>query len=77
MRSSATSTRPNFVFIMTDTQATNVLGCYGHPELRTPCIDGLAAQGITFDRAYTTSPLCTPARAGLFTGAIRRTVVRG
>ena len=60
--------RPNFVLIMTDTQATNVLGCYGHPELRTPRIDGLAAQGITFDRAYTTSPLCTPARAALFTG---------
>ncbi len=60
--------RPNFVVIMTDTQATNVLGCYGHPELRTPRIDGLAAQGVTFDRAYTTSPLCTPARAGLFTG---------
>jgi uncharacterized sulfatase len=60
--------RPNFVFIMTDTQATNVLGCYGHPELRTPRIDGLAADGITFDRAYTTSPLCTPARAALFTG---------
>lgn len=60
--------RPNFVLIMTDTQATNVLGCYGHPELRTPRIDGLAAQGITFDHAYTTSPLCTPARAGLFTG---------
>ena len=64
----AASRRPNFVLIMTDTQATNVLGCYGHPELRTPRIDGLAAQGITFDRAYTTSPLCTPARAALFTG---------
>ncbi len=60
--------RPNFVVIMTDTQATNVLGCYGHPELRTPRLDGLAAEGITFDRAYTTSPLCTPARAALFTG---------
>ncbi|MGH2353376.1 MAG: sulfatase-like hydrolase/transferase [Chloroflexota bacterium] len=60
--------RPSFVLIMTDTQATNVLGCYGHPELRTPSIDRLAATGVTFDRAYTTSPLCTPARAGLFTG---------
>ena len=43
--------RPNFVVIMTDTQATNVLGCYGHPELRTPRLDGLAAEGITFERA--------------------------
>jgi uncharacterized sulfatase len=60
--------RPNFVLIMTDTQATNIVGCYGHPELRTPRIDGLAASGVTFDRAFPTTPLCTPARAGLFTG---------
>ena len=64
----STPSRPNFVVVMTDTQATNVLGCYGHPELRTPRIDGLAAQGFAFERAYTTSPLCTPARAALFTG---------
>jgi uncharacterized sulfatase len=60
--------RPNFVFIMTDTQATNVIGVYGHPDLETPNIDGLAKTGVTFDRAYTTCPLCTPARAGIFTG---------
>src|SRR5438552_18797233 len=73
---------PNFVFIMTDTQATNVLGCYDHPaeallgpetravreELRTPRLNQLAADGVTFDRANTTCPLCTPARAALFTG---------
>lgn len=59
---------PNFVFIMTDTQATNVVGTYGHPELGTPNIDKLAQTGIKFSRAYTTCPLCTPARAGIFTG---------
>jgi uncharacterized sulfatase len=59
---------PNFVFIMTDTQATNVVGTYGHPELDTPNIDKLAQTGINFSRAYTTCPLCTPARAGIFTG---------
>jgi uncharacterized sulfatase len=53
---------------MTDTQATNVIGAYGHPELRTPNVDRLAETGIKFERAYTTCPLCTPARAGLFTG---------
>ena len=66
--SDATSARPNFVLIMTDTQATNVVGAYGHPGLRTPNIDRLAETGIKFERAYTTCPLCTPARAGLFTG---------
>lgn len=60
--------RPNFILILTDTQATNVVGAYGHPELRTPNIDGMAARGVKFERAYTTSPVCTPARAGLFTG---------
>ena len=53
---------------MTDTQATNVVGAYGHPELGTPNIDRLAETGTKFERAYTTCPLCTPARAGLFTG---------
>ncbi len=60
--------QPNFVLIMTDTQATNVVGAYGHPELRTPNIDRLAERGIKFERAYTTCPVCTPARAGIFTG---------
>lgn len=60
--------RPNFVLIMTDSQSANVIGAYGRPELQTPAIDRLAATGATFDRAYTTCPLCTPARASLFTG---------
>ena len=63
-----TQDRPNFVLIMTDTQATNLIGAYGHPELQTPHIDRLAETGLLFERAYTTCPLCTPARAGLFTG---------
>ncbi len=61
-------TQPNFVFIMTDTQGANVIGCYNTPDLHTPHIDRLAAEGIRYDRAYTTVPVCSPARAGLFTG---------
>jgi len=60
--------RPNFVFIMTDTQGANVVGCYGRPEMRTPRIDGLAAEGVRFERAYSTFPVCTPGRSALFTG---------
>ncbi|TFG66247.1 MAG: sulfatase, partial [Anaerolineales bacterium] len=71
MKSSKPS--PNFVFIMTDTQATNAIGAYGRPELRTPNIDRLAQTGIKFDNAYTTCPLCTPARAGLFSGIYAHT----
>ena len=60
--------RPNFLLVLTDTQPTAFLGCYGTPNMRTHCLDALAAQGTRFDRAYTTAPVCTPARAGLFTG---------
>ena len=60
--------RPNFVLIMTDTQGAKVIGTYGHPELETPNIDGLAETGVKFTRAYTTCPVCTPARAALFSG---------
>ncbi len=57
--------RPNFLFIMTDTQAPNMVGCYSGKPLNTQNIDSLAAEGIRFNSAYTCSPVCTPARAGL------------
>ncbi|WP_230492886.1 sulfatase-like hydrolase/transferase [Martelella alba] len=60
--------QPNIIFIMTDTQATNMVGCYTGLPLNTGHIDELAARGVQFTSAYTTAPLCTPARAGLFTG---------
>lgn len=60
--------RPNFIIFITDTQGANVVGCYGNKELHTPNIDKLAEKGVRFERAYTTCPVCTPARAGLFTG---------
>lgn len=60
--------RPNILFIMTDTQATNMVGCYSGKPLNTNHIDALADEGIRFNSAYTCAPVCTPARAGLFTG---------
>lgn len=56
------------VVIMTDTQRPDMLGCYGHPDMHTPCLDRLAAGGVRFDRAYTCQPVCGPARSALFTG---------
>ena len=53
---------------MTDTQATNMVGCYSGKALNTNNIDQLAGEGIQFNSAYTCSPVCTPARGGLFTG---------
>ena len=60
--------RLNIVFIMTDTQNREMVGCYGNPGMNTPNLDRLAAEGIRFDRAYTTSPVCTPARGSIFSG---------
>ncbi len=60
--------QPNIIFIMTDTQATNMVGCYNGQDLNTNNIDKLAEEAILFHSAYTTSPVCTPARAGIFTG---------
>ena len=57
--------RPNFLFVMTDTQATNMVGCYSGKPLNTQNIDSLAAEGIRFNSAYTCSPVSTltsPAR---------------
>jgi arylsulfatase A-like enzyme len=60
--------RPNFLLIITDQQRADYLGCTGHPLLRTPHIDGIAARGVTFDRCYVASPVCMPNRATLMTG---------
>ena len=65
--------RPNIVLIMTDTQGTNVIGCYGHTELKTINLDKMAAEGIRFDRGYTCQPVCGPARSSIFTGTYPHT----
>jgi choline-sulfatase len=57
---------PNIVFIMTDQQNTNTLGCYGNPIIHTPNIDRLALEGTLFQRHYVTAPLCVPSRASIW-----------
>ena len=62
------SSRPNFLLFITDQHRADFLGCYGHPVLRTPHIDSIAARGTAFDRFYVASPVCQPNRASLMTG---------
>ncbi|MEG2045039.1 MAG: sulfatase-like hydrolase/transferase [Clostridia bacterium] len=56
------------ILIMTDSQRHDMVSCYKDNGLSTPFIDSIAKEGIRFDKAYTTQPVCQPARAGIFTG---------
>ena len=60
--------RPNFVLFITDQHRVDYLSCYGHPVLKTPHIDSIAAHGTCFDRFYVATPVCMPNRATLMTG---------
>ena len=60
--------RPNLLFLLSDQHRGDALGCEGHPLVRTPNLDRLAADGARFARAYVQAPLCVPQRASLFTG---------
>ncbi len=61
-------TQPNIVVIMADQLAPQFTGTYGHPLVKTPHMDALAARGTRFDAAYCNSPLCSPSRASFMTG---------
>ena len=58
----------NILFVMADQLRFDYLGCYGHPTIRTPNIDALAARGVRFDCAYVQSPICGPSRMSFYTG---------
>lgn len=62
------TTSPNFLFIITDQHRADHLGCYGNRIVKTPAIDGIARDGVSFDRFYVTSAICMPNRAALMTG---------
>ncbi|MFJ4408492.1 sulfatase [Streptomyces sp. NPDC088910] len=68
MKAPAGAERPNILVLLTDQHAAHMLGCAGAGHVATPHVDRLAAQGTRFDRAYTTFPLCVPARGSLLTG---------
>lgn len=62
-------TRPtNLLFIFSDEHTRDITGCYGHKTIKTPNIDKLAARGTRFTSAYTSCPICVPARTALHTG---------
>ena len=60
--------RPNIVLICVDQMRGDAMSGAGHPVVRTPWLDSIAARGTTFDHAYSATPTCVPARVALFTG---------
>jgi arylsulfatase A-like enzyme len=59
---------PNFLLFITDQHRVDYLSCYGHPVLKTPHIDSIAARGVRFENFYVATPVCMPNRATLMTG---------
>jgi arylsulfatase A len=59
---------PNFIIIFADDLGYGDLGSQGHPTIRTPHLDRLAAEGMRFTEFYAAAPVCTPSRAALLTG---------
>ena len=59
---------PNIVLILADDLGYGDLGCYGHPQAKTPVIDRLAREGVRFTQHYANGPECSPTRTALLTG---------
>lgn len=66
-------TRPNIIFILTDDQRWDALGYVGNDIILTPNLDQLAADGIYFENAFVTTPICAASRASIMTGLYERT----
>jgi arylsulfatase A-like enzyme len=64
----ASDRHPNILFIMTDNQPADLLGCYGNDEIHSPNLDRLAGQGMQFNNAFCPNGMCSPCRASVLTG---------
>lgn len=67
---SAASPRPNFIIILADDLGYGDLSGFGHPKIKTPHLDRLAAQGLKLTHCYAGMPVCSPSRAALMTGRV-------
>jgi len=67
-RTDTQTPRPNFVLIIADDMGWDDCGAYGHPAIRTPNIDKLAAEGMRFTNAFLTASSCSPSRSSIITG---------
>jgi len=63
-----TDNRPNILFIFSDQQRYNTMGCTGNSVIQTPAFDRLASEGVSFEQAFSSCPICSPYRAQILTG---------
>ncbi|MCA9412266.1 MAG: sulfatase-like hydrolase/transferase, partial [Candidatus Omnitrophica bacterium] len=61
------SAAPNIVWIIGEDASPN-LSCYGEKTIKTPRLDGLAQEGVRFENAFVTCPVCSPSRSAMVTG---------
>lgn len=66
----AAESKPNFVVVFADDLGYGDLACYGHPTIKTPNLDRMAAEGLRFTQFYSASSVCTPSRSALMTGRL-------
>lgn len=66
--------RPNVLVLFSDQHKANVLSCENHPDVATPNLDRLAAEGTRFTRAYCQDAICVPSRCSMFSGLYPRTL---
>ncbi|MFP6671828.1 MAG: sulfatase-like hydrolase/transferase, partial [Pirellulaceae bacterium] len=69
----AAAKRPNIIFFLSDDHRWDRLGCAGHPFLKTPTMDRLAANGARFSNMFVTTSICAASRATILTGMYERT----
>ena len=60
--------RPNIVFVFADQLRYTALACNGNQVVRTPHLDQMAREGVSFDRAFSSCPICSPYRGQILTG---------
>ena len=65
--------KPNIVWIIVEDMSCH-FGCYGETSIRTPNVDRLAAEGVKFDKAFITAPVCSPCRSALITGMYQTSI---
>ena len=64
---------PNIIFLLTDDQRWDAMGCAGNSIIQTPNMDWLAENGVRFEQAFVTTPICAASRASIFCGLYERT----